>query len=79
MPTSLPRVNAVLKPPMYEAIRTLARRDRVSVSQKTRELLAEALELIEDCGLAQLAAQDEKDHSRPPIPWRTMRRRFKLP
>jgi hypothetical protein len=43
-----PRVNAVLETPLYDALASLARRDRVSLSQKVRDLVRDALELEED-------------------------------
>lgn len=76
MPTTMPRINAVLDPPLFGAIVALARRDRVSVSQKTRELLAEALDLVEDIGLARLAREDMKDRSRAPVSLKEMKRRL---
>ena len=38
----------MVEKPLYEAIRRLARQDEVSISDKARSLLREALELSED-------------------------------
>ena len=54
MPTSQPRISAVVERPVYEAIRRLATRDEVSLSEKARALLLEALELTEDVALEAL-------------------------
>jgi hypothetical protein len=42
------RVNAVLEPALYERVETLAKREGVSLSQKVRDLVREALDLLED-------------------------------
>lgn len=55
MPASNPRVNVVLEPPLYRAVERLARRDRVSLSTKMRDLVREALEVAEDVALTDLA------------------------
>ncbi len=46
-----PRVNVVLEEPLFRAVETLSKRDGVSLSQKVRDLVREALELTEDAGL----------------------------
>jgi predicted DNA-binding protein len=46
-----PRVNAVLEPALYERVEILAKREGVSLSQKVRDLVRDALELLEDEGL----------------------------
>ncbi len=51
MSTKSPRVNAVLEEPLFRAVETLAKQDGVSLSQKVRDLVREALELVEDEGL----------------------------
>lgn len=48
MPSTLPRISTVVEPPVYKALEKLAKKDGVSLSQKTRDLLLEALELFED-------------------------------
>lgn len=49
---------------MYEAIRRLAARDEVSVSEKARALLLEALELTEDAALERLVSQRRRGSKR---------------
>ena len=51
MPTKNPRINIVLDEPMRKAVEKLARRDKVSLSLKARDLLGLALELEEDVAL----------------------------
>lgn len=48
MPSVLPRISTIVEPPIFNAVERLARRDGVSLSQKARDLLLNALELIED-------------------------------
>lgn len=48
MPSTLPRISSVVEPPIFKAIEKLAIRDGVSISQKARDLLLQALELFED-------------------------------
>lgn len=60
MPTANPRVNVVLEKPLYERVERLARRDSVSLSQKMRDLVREALEIEEDIALAALAERREQ-------------------
>ncbi len=57
MATSQPRLTAAVERPLYEAIEALAKRDRMSLSQKVRDLLIGALGLMED---AQLEEQVEE-------------------
>ena len=45
---------------VYQAVESLARRDQVSLSQKTRDLLVGALELAEDAALEALVEQRKK-------------------
>lgn len=55
MPATNPRVNVVLDEPIYDSVRRLAKRDRVSLSMKVRDLVKEALEMEEDQALTALA------------------------
>jgi len=55
MPTKNPRINVVLEKPLYKAVADLARKEGMSLSMVTRDLLKEALELREDIVLADLA------------------------
>ena len=64
MPTKMPRLNVVLEPPMYFAILDLAERDGVSLSLKARDLIKEALDLIEDAHWTKQANEREKTYSR---------------
>lgn len=64
MPTKNPRVNVVLERPLYEVLRRLAKRDRISVSSKVRDLVSRALETEEDVALAALAEQRERTFNR---------------
>ena len=64
MPAKNPRVNVVLEQPLYDAIKRLARRDRISVSSKVRDLVSRALETEEDIALAVLAERREQSFDR---------------
>ncbi len=64
VPTRNPRINVVLERPLYRSVERLARRDRVSLSTKMRDLVREALELEEDPGLASLAERRERSFTR---------------
>ncbi len=59
MPTKNPRVNVVFEEPLYKSIKSLARRDGVSLSLKVRDLVKEALEIEEDIALATFAGKRE--------------------
>lgn len=79
MATNNPRINTVLEPPVYKAVEYLAKREGVSLSQKVRDLIVEALELLEDEGLAYLAEKRLKSNGRKQswIPLEEMERRLK--
>lgn len=77
MPSALPRITAVVERPIYEAVELLAKKDGVSLSQKTRDLLLEALELIEDAGLEAIAEQRRKNKA-PSISHDELKRRLKI-
>jgi hypothetical protein len=64
MPTTNPRVNAVLEPPLYEAVERLAKAEGISLSQKVRDLVREALELVEDEGWETIVAERKKKPGR---------------
>ena len=64
MPAKNFRVNVVLEPPLYEALRRLARREGASLSLKARDLLREALEAYEDFTLSHIAEQREQTFDR---------------
>jgi len=59
MPTKNPRINIVLEEPLYRIIREMAEKDGLSMSNLSRDLIREALELREDVALAALA--EERD------------------
>ncbi len=48
MPTQNPRVNVVLEKPLYQMVVKLAKREGISLSLKTRDLIREALAIEED-------------------------------
>jgi len=77
MPTMLPRISTVLERPIYEAVAMLAKRDGVSLSQKARDLLLEALELTEDAGLEAIVERRRKTLGRS-IPLAEVKRRFRV-
>ncbi|MFI5361685.1 MAG: antitoxin, RHH family protein [Elusimicrobiota bacterium] len=56
MPTKNPRLQVVLEKPLYEALASLAKGDHVSMSTKARDLIKEAIEHLEDLGLASIVA-----------------------
>ncbi len=60
MPAKSPRINVVLEEPLYSAIERLAKRDKVSLSLKVRDLVREALEIEEDISLSTFAQCREK-------------------
>jgi len=64
MPTLAKRINTVLEPPLYREVERLARGDRVSLSQKVRDLVREALELEEDQGWEKLVSGRKERKSR---------------
>jgi hypothetical protein len=59
----LPRISTVVEPPVFKALERLAKRDGVSLSQKTRDLLLEALELFEDSAWESIAQGRMKNKS----------------
>ena len=52
-----PRVHTVLEPPVYAIVERLAETEGVSMSQKVRDLVVDALELLEDIGLEAIAGR----------------------
>jgi hypothetical protein len=60
MPAKNPRINVVLEEPVYNSVERLARKDKVSLSLKVRDLVKEALEIEEDIALSQFAETREK-------------------
>ncbi len=64
MPTKHPRLNIVIEKPLYEAIKTLAHKEGISLSLKARDLIHEALEYSEDAMLTKVAEHREKSFSK---------------
>lgn len=64
MPTVKPRISTVVEQPIFDAVKRLAARDRVSVSDRARTLLLEALELEEDMALDALVSARMKKPGR---------------
>jgi hypothetical protein len=77
MPTTLPRISTVVERPIYEAVAMLAKKDGVSLSQKARDLLLEALELIEDAGLEAIVERRRKNPGKS-VPLAEVKRRFRI-
>jgi hypothetical protein len=76
MPSANPRVNTVLERPVYMAIRSLARREGLSLSEMVRRLVHEALELREDAALEALVERRART-SAPLVPHEEVKRRFR--
>jgi len=60
MPAKNPRINVVLDNPLYKNIKYLAERDGVSLSNKARELIKDAIDIQEDLYLAEIAQNREE-------------------
>ena len=55
MPAKNPRVNVVLEKPLYDSVRRLAAKEKISLALKIRDLIKDALEAQEDIVLAEVA------------------------
>lgn len=77
VPSIQPRISTVMEPALFYAIEELAKRDGVSLSQKTRDLLREAMELEEDAALEALVASRRKSKA-PAISHAKLKRRLGL-
>lgn len=77
MPTIQRRVNAVLEPPLYRDVERLARAEGVSLSQKVRDLVREALELVDDAALEAIVERRAKNRA-PAISHAELKRRLKV-
>jgi hypothetical protein len=64
MPAKNPRINVVLEAPLFDAVSRLAKREKVSLSLKVRDLVREAIELYEDQYLSEFAKAREKSFGR---------------
>jgi hypothetical protein len=60
MPAKNPRINVVLEEPLFMTVERLAKRDKVSLSLKVRDLVKEALEMEEDAALSAFAEERDK-------------------
>ncbi len=64
MPTKKPRINIVVEPLLYSAMRDIATREGVSMSTIARDLIRESIELREDVALADFADARMKTFNR---------------
>lgn len=62
MPTKNRRINMVLDDSLFQAIEELASRRGSSLSTVARDLVADALEMQEDLGWLQIAAEREASY-----------------
>ncbi len=60
MPAKNPRINVVLDDSIYRNVKFLAEKDGVSLSNKVRDLIKDALEIQEDIYLASFAEEREE-------------------
>ncbi len=77
MPSALPRISTVMEPGVNAAISRLASKDGVSLSQKTRDLILEALELVEDDWLEDVVQRRRKNKV-PTISHQELKRRLRI-
>lgn len=64
-----------MEPAIYSAIERLAKKDGVSLSQKTRDMILMALEITEDAALDAVVAERRRNR-RPSITHRELKRRL---
>ena len=60
MSTKNPRLNVLLEPVLFSALKKLAKLDGMSLSLKARDLIREAMEYYEDSHWANRAAKRDK-------------------
>ena len=77
MPSALPRISTVMEPALYHVIEKLAKKDGVTLSQKTRDLLLDALELVEDEGLEHIIERRRRNR-KPSISHAEVKKRLGL-
>ena len=77
MPATNPRIFTVLEKPVFRAVKGLAKRDGVSLSQKARDLIVQALELSEDAGLEAIVAGRRKNRAKS-IPLEDVLKRYNV-
>lgn len=68
MPTTLPRINLTVPKKINKILFQLAKRDQMSVSAKTLELIKQAIETEEDAALIKIAEERLK-HKKRLIPF----------
>ena len=78
MATKNPRVNTVLEPVLYTRVEALAKQEGISLSQKVRDLVRDALELAEDEGLDRLVESRRKKGKAAWVPHAMVKRRLKV-
>ncbi len=76
--TKNPRVNAVLEPDLYQRVESLAKREGISLSQKVRDLVRDALELAEDDGLDRLVETRRRNRRAGWVTHAAVKRRLKI-
>ena len=64
MPTKNPRLNVVLEQPIYLSVKKLAKKNGVSLSLESRDLIKEALEIYEDRYWLEKVEEREKTFNR---------------
>lgn len=64
MPTKCPRLNVVLEPMLYYAVRDTAKKEDISLSSKARDLIKEALTYGEDAYWTEEAEKRESTFRR---------------
>ncbi len=64
MLTNNPRVNVVLEKPLYHQLQAIARKEKVSLSLKARDMIKKAIEVYEDHLLVRLAEKRMKTPSK---------------
>jgi len=78
MATKNPRIHTVLEPPLYELVEALAKKEGLSLSEASRDLIREAVELREDRALDLLARSRRKTFDRrKALTLADVRRRFR--
>ena len=75
MSTSSARINTVLEPGLYREVERLARAEGVSLSQKVRDLVRDALEMVEDAGWESIVER-RRGKERRDVPFKEVKRRF---
>lgn len=74
-----PRVHTVLEAPLYRVVAKLAREEGLSMSQKVRDLVRDAVAQLEDLELAAMAEERRATfHPRRALTLKDLRRRLKI-